>query len=392
VSTDLTPLEVATGIVLGVETPLEPDGSRRSPIDALEAVIRPALKRAPCLVSFSGGRDSSAVLAVAAALARREGLPLPIPATNRFPAAPGSEEADWQQRVVRHLGLEDWLRLEHGDELDCVGLVAQRVLRRHGLLWPFNAHFHAPLVEAAAGGSLLTGIGGDELLGVSVLDRVGAVLRGRARPRRRDFLRLAYGFAPGALRRRALQSRFPGSLPWLRPEAQAEFRARWIDQAAADPVAWGRRMRRVGARRDLRTGAESLARLGTDSDTHVAHPLSSPGFALALAALRPSARWTSRTEGMLRLFGRLLPEDVLGRSTKAHFDEAFWRRPSRAFAAGWNGGGVDASIVDPEALRREWASERPMAQSFLLLQSAWLAEGATGSAGERLEQAAGGLG
>ena len=38
------------------------------------------------------------------------------------------------------------------DELDSVGPVAQAVLRRHGPLWPFNAHFHMPLLERASGG------------------------------------------------------------------------------------------------------------------------------------------------------------------------------------------------------------------------------------------------
>jgi Asparagine synthase len=391
VTPELTPLEVATGIVLGVDTPLARGGARRSPREALEAVIRPALERTPCLVSFSGGRDSSAVLATATALARREGLALPIPATNRFPGAPGSEEAAWQERVVAHLGLEDWLRLEHEDELDCVGPVARRVLLRHGLLWPFNAHFHAPLIEAAAGGALLTGIGGDELLSASALDRAGAVVRGRVRPRRRDLLRLAYALSPRPLRRRALLRRFPGELPWLRPAAQAEFRARWIEQAAADPLAWGRRMRRVGARRDLRVGAESLARLAADAAVHVAHPLSSPELALALAELPAARRWTSRTQALEGLVGDLLPADVLDRSTKAHFDEAFWRGPSRELAARWEGGGVDPAVVDAEALRREWSSERPMAQSFLLLQSVWLAEARAASAADPLEQAAGRL-
>jgi asparagine synthase (glutamine-hydrolysing) len=390
---ELTPLEIATGVVLGVDAPLAaaPSRPQPTPLEAIEQVIRPALERPPCLVSFSGGRDSSAVLAVATALARRDALPLPIPATNRFPDAPGSDEAEWQEQVVAHLGLDDWLRLEHEDELDCVGPVAQRVLRRHGLLWPFNAHFHAPIVGAAAGGSLLTGIGGDELLGASVLERAGAVLRGRARPRRRDLRRLAYALAPRPLRRRALRGRFPGALPWLRPEANAEFRRRWIAEAAADPLAWGRRMRRVGARRDLRVGAASLARLGADADVLVAHPLSDPAFALSLAALPPARRWTSRAEAVQRLFGQLLPPHLLGRPTKAHFDEAFWRAPSRRFSASWDGTGVDATVVDVEALRREWSSERPMAQSFLLLQSVWLAEARTGSGGESFEQPAGGL-
>ena len=81
-----------------------------SPREALERAILPALLRPPCLVSFSGGRDSAAVLAVATALARREGLPAPIPATNVFPAADDSDETAWQELIVRHLGLSEWVR------------------------------------------------------------------------------------------------------------------------------------------------------------------------------------------------------------------------------------------------------------------------------------------
>ena len=107
---------------------MEQTGAR--PLTALDDAIRPFLRRSPCLVSFSGGRDSSAILAAATALARREGLPLPIPATNRFPHVDESDERPWQEHVVRALRLEDWIRLDFGDELDCVGPVASAALRR----------------------------------------------------------------------------------------------------------------------------------------------------------------------------------------------------------------------------------------------------------------------
>ncbi|NUT56362.1 MAG: hypothetical protein HOQ03_10310 [Thermoleophilia bacterium] len=148
----LTPLELASGLVLGGD---EPD--RSAPVDpdprsAIEHAVLEPLRRGPCLVSFSGGRDSSAVLAVAAAVARREGLPLPVPATLRFPNAAASAETEWQEQVVAHLGLEEWVRLERTDELDCVGPVATECLERHGVLWPSNAHVHAPLFARARGG------------------------------------------------------------------------------------------------------------------------------------------------------------------------------------------------------------------------------------------------
>src|SRR5206468_12200197 len=98
-------------------------------------------------------------------VARREGLPPPIPATNRFPEFSLTNEDEWQERVVRHVGLEDWVRLDWTDELDLLGPYAEKVLRRHGLAFPSNLHFHDPLMEAARGGSMLTGVGGDEIFG-----------------------------------------------------------------------------------------------------------------------------------------------------------------------------------------------------------------------------------
>ena len=65
--------------------------------------------------------------------------------------------------MVAHLGLADWQRIEITEELDLVGPVAAAMLRRHGLLWPPNVHFLFPLLKAARGGALLTGVGGDQL-------------------------------------------------------------------------------------------------------------------------------------------------------------------------------------------------------------------------------------
>ena len=125
----LTPLEIASGLVfgLGPSERLPTAKEAGTPLEALERAILPALKRPPCLVSFSGGRDSSTILAVAVRLARRQGLELPIPATNRFPVVGQSDDVEWQERVVVHLGLTDWIRTEYTSELDSVGPVVVRV-------------------------------------------------------------------------------------------------------------------------------------------------------------------------------------------------------------------------------------------------------------------------
>jgi asparagine synthetase B (glutamine-hydrolysing) len=367
----LRPLEIASGLVLGLGRGLEDDAVNTNARAALERTVLEALHRPPCLVSFSGGRDSSAILAIAVDLARRAGLPLPVPATHRFASVAASVEDEWQERVVRHLGLDDWARLEHEDEIDCVGPVAARVLLEHGLLWPFNAHFHLPLLELASGGSLLTGIGGDELLTGSRWSGLAHVLLARARPTPRDVLRLGYIASPPALRRRALAGDLPLPFPWLRPAARRELSAVWAAHGAAEPLRWVAHLRWVRRLRYLEVGTDSLTRLAGD-EVRLHHPFLDASFARALARLPRTQRFTGRTALMERLVGDLLPTDVLTRASKATFDAAFWNVHSRAFAAEWDGSGVDEDVVDVDALRAEWASEEPDPRTFTLVQSAWL--------------------
>ena len=372
----LTSLEVACGIVLGpgnsAPEELLPD-SPATPIAAFERVVLEALERPPCLVSFSGGRDSSAALAVAARVARREGLPLPIPATNRFPAVESSDELDWQELVVSHLGLRDWYRNDVADELDCVGPVGRDVLRRHGLLWPFNAFFHVPLLQAARGGSLITGIGGDEVFGGSRWSRATAVLSGRARPRPRDVLRIALALAPPSLRAPALRRRLDVRFPWLRPASLQRVLDAWAAQDAAEPFGWGKDFSWWRTLRYWQVARRSLAVLAADADALIVHPFADPGFSRALARLPEDRRFADRSAAMEMLFGDVLPTAVIGRVSKATFDGAFFNVHSRGLVETWRGEGADAMHVDVDSLREHWSSPEPDARSFLLLQSAWLA-------------------
>jgi hypothetical protein len=394
VSARLSDLELACGLVLdGADLRPPPLPSvALTPLEAVETAMLPALRRPPCFVSFSGGRDSSAVLAVATAVARRDGLPDPIPATNRFTDAPASEEADWQEQVVAHLGLSDWLRLEFTDELDAIGPYARRALRRHGLLWPFNAHFHLPLLEAAAGGALLTGAGGDELFMAACRPRAYGVLAGLERPRRRDVLTVGFALAPWPLRRAVHARRTTVPFRWLRPHAHRALVRAVAGEDAREPLAPAKRLRHVTAHRALKTATAALATLARDHDALIAHPLAAPEVIGALARAFPRG-FVGRTEGMRVLFDAVLPPAILARSTKASFDEAFFHRHSRAFAATWDGDDVPTATVDPEALAHEWRSTAPAPQSLTLLQAAWLAreQRAAGSGGERVEQAVGGL-
>lgn len=324
-------MEVASGLVFGFgpPEPLPAAHIALSARQALEQAILPALLRPPCLMSFSGGRASSAVLAVAVLLARREGLELPVPVTNRLEDAPRRNVRAMQERVIVHLGLTEWVRLDFSDELDLVGPVAMRVLREHGLLWPFHTHFSRPPIEWASGGSLITGLGDRNALG-----------------------------EPGGLLRRDR-----GPLRWLRPTAQVEFRKRWTADAASRPCAreqrfaWWRRLRQI------RLGIESLRRLGAELRVEICHPLIDPVFSTALRAL-PSHRRSASG-----LFGGLLPPELLAPRAAQPHEHLFWRSHSRGLVESWQGEGVDTGLVDVDELRRQWSLPRPDPRTFLLLQS-----------------------
>jgi hypothetical protein len=378
VTAALTPLELALGLPIGNDPPAAlppgpPAALPPGPPPALEAAVLDGLRRPPCLVSFSGGRDSSGVLAVATRVARREGLADPIPVTIRVPGARGADESRWQELAVTHLGLGDWQRLEFGDELDLVGPIAAAALRRHGLLWPFNAHFHVPMLEAARGGTLLTGIGGDELFrsAASTLPP----LRARS---------LVLYAAPRFVRARWHGRASLAMHPWLTASGSAAGRralARW---EAAEPRRLVARMWHVRSSRYLRIGTASLGRLAADAGAAIAHPLLEPAVWAAVARTAPRGGHRARTDAMRAAFGGLLPDELLARPDKACFDEVFFHGHSRAFAARWSGAGAPAGLVDAGALQEHWLGDAPRAQSFSLLQAAWLST-------DGVEQPGGGL-
>ena len=163
---DLDPLEIHSGIVLGPQrngTMLDPPEVREHPREVLEAILLEALSSPPCTVLFSGGRDSSVMLAAAVDVARRHGLPEPVPLTMRS-QHPATWETEWQEMTIRHLGIEDWRRVEASTELDALGEIATETIRRFGVYWPSNAHSLRFFARAAVDGTLITGGGGDELL------------------------------------------------------------------------------------------------------------------------------------------------------------------------------------------------------------------------------------
>jgi hypothetical protein len=371
----LTPLELACGFALGADLPvaeLSPTGGSDVRA-ALAAEIAPLLQRSPCVVSFSGGRDSSAVLAIATLTARDQGLPDPIPVTLRFADVASTQESCWQEAVVTHLGLRDWQRIDIGDELDLLGDVATGVLRRHGLLWPPNAYLHEPILQHAVGGALLSGLDGDGLFGTWRWARMQALLRARVRPRRQDAVRAVGFLTPYAVRRRLPRGSAPvQAAPWVRPMTRGAIVSLVRDEAAREPRRFDRRVAWYVRRRYLRLTVAGLEAIASDHDVQVASPLLGSAFLSALARRGGAAGFGVRSAAMDALFGDLLPDTVVRRPTKAEFGRSVWRERARAFAASWAGHGVDPTAVDADALREEWRLENPLFGAGTLLHAAWL--------------------
>jgi hypothetical protein len=371
----LTRWELASGLAIGGD----PSAGEVQPADgrtergALEVALLPALERQPCVVSFSGGRDSSVVLALAVRAARKRGLPDPIPVTLRFPGVQSTQESEWQELVVSHLALSDWHRLELSDELDHLGAIAQAGLVANGLLWPPNAHFHVPIFAQAAGGAVLTGLDGDGLFRGWRWQRARIALSGRARAEPRDALRILLAAAPPPVRAAAIVGRLRTHVSWLRPAANRQLRETLALDAGREPNRWDARVGWYAGRRYLQLGVHSLGLLAEPHHVRVIHPFLDAGFLSTLAARGGRAGYGTRSQAMSTLFGDLLPSAVLQRRTKGEFGAALWSERARRFAADWDGQGLDLELLDPEALAHAWRATNPPLAAATLLQAAWLA-------------------
>jgi asparagine synthase (glutamine-hydrolysing) len=367
----LQPLEVACGHPLGSGPPVALPSTTASPLEALEAAAVTGLRQAPCLVSFSGGVDSTLVLAVAVGAARRHGLPAPIPVTWRFPGAPATDETGWQERVIAELGIRDWERLTAGDELDFVGPVAQRVLTAHGLLHPPNAFLHEPLLRRAAGGALLTGIGGDQVLGLWRGRWLWDVLARRRRAGRRTPLALLRAL-PASPALAALERRRVPDYSWLTAPARHEVVRRYSRQRAAEPAGWSAHLGWRLALRDTMLLSAAIDRIADAAGASVVNPLLDRGFVAALARAGGRMGFGNRRDTISALFSELMPAAALERRDKARFGEVFWDHATRELTAEWDGEGIDAALIDPDALRRLWTGDEPAVRTALLVQQLWL--------------------
>lgn len=385
--------ELAWGWVPGCcrehsEIDVEP-WSARTPLEAMEGVLRPLLGSGPVMVTFSGGRDSSALLATACALARREGLHSPVAVTLRYPGVPDTDESAWQERVARHVGVADWLRLDlQPDQAELLGAVPLGSLRRHGLLWPPLLHQLASWLPAVSGATVVTGEGGDEVLGPRRLTLLRRALREyRHHPthvRAQDLPIVLAPLAPSRLRQAAAQ-RKQAAVPtgWLQPAMAMELARRVAADEAAEPLSWRRALYRHLHLRCLVHGEANRSLLGAEHGVRFVHPFLEPAVISALARHGGPMGYAGRTDAMRKIFGSLLPDEVSARTSKARFNQAVIGPLSRGFLASWDGEGVDRSVVDVDGLRAAWAAEVVPAGTMALAQAVWLHRHGLAPEGER---------
>ena len=376
--------EVAWGYVAGggqITVHRPPPAAPLSPIEALEQALRPALEHAPCLVEFSGGRDSSVLLAVALRLARREGLPEPIAITHRFRGLEETDEDQWQELVIAHVGATEWEKLAITNELDLIGPGAQSSLRRYGVVWPPTAHAKAALRPAGSGGSVVTGEGGDEVLGPHRFATFRSVTSRAVPLRARTVGYAGLAIAPTAVRRRVMTGMHERQLgiKWLKAEPLRSLTRVLADESASEPLDWRRALYRHLSLPSVHYGMATLDRLAADSGWTNTHPFLDIAFLDALARVGGRRGFASRTAALRELFGDFLPDQVLARPTKATFGRVIFSDHSRAFVESWDGNGIDPELVDADALRATWQAATPHAMSSALLQSCWLGTQPTGT-------------
>lgn len=385
----MDPLEVAGGWLHGFDPATRPPASQGGPREVLDRTLLRCLQRSPCVIAFSGGRDSSALLAAAVAVARREGLPLPVTLTLTYPGVPEADETQWQHQVLDHLGVRDRMDLTVHDEHDPLGPITAPLLRRHGALWPPNLAPTWRLMDRARGGVLIIGECGDEVFGTKRITPLRTIVRSYGRVDRRLYPIAARTLAPAVLRRRAML-RLAGrhERTWLRPAVRDLLARRDVADVAAFGLHAGRNVRQFVRRRAIGRSFDTHRALGREIDVEYVAPFAEPGFVSATVRASGFWGWSGRTAAMTAMFGDVLPHSILSRTSKATFEKAVFTERGREFARGWDGTGVDPELVDPEVLQQMWAGDQPDPGTMVLMQQAWLASRPAVSSRDALAQEA----
>jgi asparagine synthase (glutamine-hydrolysing) len=306
----------------------------------LEAAIRARMPRGgQAAVFFSGGIDSSVILSGAAHVARRDGLPLPVPMTAVYEEHPESDEAFYRDEVARCAGVAPIVVRASAPDAALFRMQADRRAALPDL--PADAagrvvHQRARELDLT---TALTGVGGDWLFGGSPLAYADLIRRGRLlaaiRRHRLDRRTPDSGWTPRGLLTAGMWPALPPRVrARLRPAARRVMRAGpplWLrlpvpelPQGPVPPRGAAHASADITA--SLRDGwiplsFELFEQTSAEAGCHVSHPLLDRRMLeFALALPEDQRRRGTETRFVLkRAAADLLPEALLRRTTKADF-------------------------------------------------------------------------
>ena len=275
----------------------------------------------------------------------------PSPCASRAPMA---EEAEWQERVNRHLGLREWEVRAVGAT---IGTASGHSTACSAPRRPLSAE-HVPSDPASsrprAAARCSAASAATSSSHLALAQPRGPARAAQASRRSRDARRLVYVASPagGAATMAALGSTGLGTSV-AAPRGGANRRRSWPPAHVAEqPRSWRRWVDWFVRRRALCAPLWSLSLLAADAGTSLRHPMLDPIFLAALASAGGHLGFGDRTSAMRAMFAERCRTLCCPGATKARYSEAFWGRRTREFAARWQGGGVDDELVDSGALKR----------------------------------------
>jgi asparagine synthetase B (glutamine-hydrolysing) len=350
----------------------------RSLFDALVESISTQLSDQPCYVELSGGCDSSLVLSAATSACHQANHEPPQSVTFRFPDIPSMDESGYQNAALQFLHLKPGHVFEITDEFDLLGPSAQQGLLRFGPVCPAPLFSQVDVLRTLTPGLLLSGEGGDEVLGprrISGFVRAAEAAKG-GHPRALAS-HLVDTIGPASFRhRRFRQKKQSQPIDWIEVGEVDRFLSENSQWSLDEPLLPGKFPAHYRRSQTARWCEHQLSAVRRWSGHQFYAPLMDPNVVQAVADLTPAHQTRHRRMVLNYHFSSNLPRSIVNRTSKVMFQPAYFNRYSKEFARSWSGQ-IDDPLVNGHRLQMYLLQEDVNDIHnlvFLLLQQAWLNE------------------